>query len=398
MAEDHALARLHALAMADAAVRSALGDIVDLDQFAATAVATAATHGISITPDAIASSVRPDPLGMARWTSGLTSGAVWPPAHWLPIQVVPAANGLQIDWAYFGNRRLIEPFFEDSIRHALRTPLARMVRYRTSLHDFIGRADAEFSLKPSGFIFHMSRCGSTLVAQMLAALPENIVISEAAPIDTIVQLGRAVPGAANDQQAKALATMVAAFGRRRGGGERRYFIKLDSWHTLSLPLFRRAFPNVPWVFLYRDPIEVLVSQMRQSGTQMVPEFMHPSLYGIESYDPTQTEDYYARVLRAVCQAVLDDFGEGGGLVVNYRDLPEALFTQILPHFGVAFDAREGETMRAVASQDAKAPGSQFTGDSDSKQREATPAIHAAAGRHLDGVYRALEALRTRATP
>ena len=39
----------------------------------------------------------------------------------------------------------------------------------------------------------MSRCGSTLVSQMLAALPQNIVISEAAPIDAVVQLNRAQP-------------------------------------------------------------------------------------------------------------------------------------------------------------------------------------------------------------
>jgi hypothetical protein len=192
--------------------------------------------------------------------------------------------------------------------------------------------------------------------------------------------------------------MVAAFGRQRTGGERNFFIKLDSWHTLALPLFRRAFPDVPWVFLYRDPIEVLVSQMRQRGTQTVPEFTHPNLYGIENFDPMETEDYCARVLRAICCAALDHVSEGGGLLVNYRDLPDALFTRILPHFGLAFDAREQEAMRAMARQDAKSPGSPFAGDTGNKQREATPAVHAAAGKHLGEVYRALEALRTRATP
>ena len=78
--------------------------------------------------------------------------------------------------------------------------------------------------------------------------------------------------------------MVAAFGRRRGGRERHYFIKLDSWHTLALPLFRRAFPSVPWVFLYRDPVEVLVSQMRQRGAQTVAEIIPPSFYGIDGSD------------------------------------------------------------------------------------------------------------------
>ena len=36
-------------------------------------------------------------------------------------------------------------------------------------------------VKPSGFVFHESRVGSTLVANMLAAVPTNIVYSESAP-------------------------------------------------------------------------------------------------------------------------------------------------------------------------------------------------------------------------
>jgi hypothetical protein len=152
------------------------------------------------------------------------------------------------------------------------------------------------------------------------------------------------------------------------------------------------------VFLYRDPVEVLVSQMRQRGTQMVPEFIHPSLYGIESFNGAETEDYCAKVLRAICCAVLDHFCEGGGLLVNYRELPEALFTQILPHFDVSCDARERETMRATARRDAKAPAFDFSADSAGKQNEATPAVRAAAEKHLGSIYQELEALRTRATP
>ena len=51
---------------------------------------------------------------------------------------------------------------------------------------------------------------------------------------------------------------------------RDYFVKFDSWNTLDLALIRRAFPDVPWIFLYRDPVEVIVSHMRQRGSQMIP--------------------------------------------------------------------------------------------------------------------------------
>ena len=38
----------------------------------------------------------------------------------------------------------------------------------------------------AGFIFHMSRCGSTLLSQALAAFESNIVVSEAAPLRSIL--------------------------------------------------------------------------------------------------------------------------------------------------------------------------------------------------------------------
>src|SRR4029077_6493953 len=159
-------------------------------------------------------------------------------------------------------------------------------------------------LEPSGFIFHMSRCGSTLVSQMLAALPSNIVVSEASPIDTVVQAGRWRRDLSEDRQARWLPPIIGALGQKRTGSEQHYFIKLDCWHTLALPLFRRAFPAVPWVFLYRDPVEVLASQVSQPGTQMLPRGIGPNLYGIErAYGPGSAEDYYARVLAKVCEPV-----------------------------------------------------------------------------------------------
>ena len=89
-------------------------------------------------------------------------------------------------------------------------------------------------LPPTGFIFHMSRCGSTLTAQMLAALPQNIVIAEAAPIDSILSANLRSPLVTDAQRILWLRGMVSAFGRQRQNREKRFFIKFDTWHTLDL--------------------------------------------------------------------------------------------------------------------------------------------------------------------
>jgi hypothetical protein len=317
-----------------------------------------------------------------------------PPDGWLPIRASWSDGQPYLHWAYFGARRLTHPFFEDDVRSCLFQPFNRLFRYITSIENTAAWLDERPHLQPSGFIFHMSRCGSTLASQMLASLPSNIVVSEANPIDTVLQAPYWRPEASEDRQARWLAAVVGALGRKRSGDERRYFIKLDCWHTLALPLFRRAFPAVPWVFLYRDPVEVLVSQLRMPGTQMLPQRVGPNLYGIERcYGPGTDEDYYARILAKVCEPVVRHFGEGGGLVVNYRELPEALFSAILPHFGVACGAADRAAMTAAARYDAKTPGMAFAADSEDKQLKATETIRAAAARWLDDPYRRLEALR-----
>ena len=380
--------RFAALVMADEALAARLTAIEDGAAFIAEAIRGAQAHNIALDEESLLGSAQPDLLGLARWSAPPFAGSALPPRDWLPIAVAARSGAIFVDWARFGPQPLRVSFYEEAVRRALSLPFNRAFRYRTGLHDLVAQAEPAESLKPSGFIFHMSRCGSTLAAQMLAALSDSIVISEAAPIDAVVQLGR---GLSEGDAVRALRAMVGAFGRKRGGRERRYVIKLDCWHTLALPLFRRAFPDVPWVFLYRDPVEVLVSQIRQRGMQMVPQFLPPGFYGIDA-EGAPDEDYCARVLGAICRAVVDHHDMGGGLMLNYRQLPDAVGTAMLPHFGICCGEDERQRMRQVARQDAKSPSLSFAGDTAAKQRAATATIRRAAERHLGEIYHRLEAL------
>ena len=336
---------------------------------------------------------QPDPIGLSRWTTPPVQGAAWPPPHWLPVDVVAQSDAIAVDWAWFGAAPLTAPFFEGALRRALARPLNRLFRYRTNLNDFLAGAETDGSLTPDGFIFHVSRCGSTLVAQLLAALPQTVVVSEAAPIDAIVRMSRGSPRLAEAQQAALLRAMVAAYGRRRAGDERRFVIKLDAWHTLALPLFRRAFPGVPWLFLYRDPVEVLVSQMRERGTQTVPQLFAPAYYDLADDDGAHAEDYCARLLARICTGAADH--SEGGLFVNYRELPEAVETRILPWFALSPNDEARTAMALTAQRATKAPDRIFEADSADKQRQASGAVRAAAAAHLSGIYRRLEELGDR---
>jgi hypothetical protein len=389
-----------ALVLADHSLQKQLlqPDITDDGRFITRLTDIARQRGFAIAADDVRRAMQPRLPGLEGLLDASVNETPEPPVGWLPTRVAPHAGALYVHWAYFGARHLRQPFFESEVYSCAFQPPNRLLRYVTSLEKLAAWLDRHPHLQPSGFIFHMSRCGSTLVSQMLATLSANLVVSEASPIDTVIEASHGWPDLDEARHAAWLSAIVGAFGQQRGGEERRYFVKLDCWHTLSMPLFRRAFPAVPWIFLYRDPVEVLASQVSQPGSQMLPSGIVPNLYGIErTYGPGTAEDYYARVLAKVCEPVLRHYGEGGGLLVNYRELPEALFTAILPHFGVACGEADRAAMTEATRYDAKAPGMTFAPDSEAKQRSASAATRAAAERWLHDPYGRLEALRAAQT-
>ena len=85
------------------------------------------------------------------------------------------------------------------------------------------------------------------------------------------------------------------------------------------------------------------------------------------------------MLAAICAPVLTHRADGG-LVVDYRELPQALWTKILPHFGVDCSDRDRAAMVEAARLDAKSPCFAFAPDSEAKQQAASASVRAAAAR------------------
>lgn len=378
-----ALDRFRAAVLADEALQLELVAFHDPARFIACAVARAAGLGITLNPEALAPEARYDPFGLYRLLERPVLVDGWLPRHWLPTEVLEVDGVLSVGWLHFAGAPLAEPFFEGSIRRIQSRPFNRLFRFATPVNAFVSRAEAAAPV--DGFIFHMSRCGSTLVAQMLAAVPGQIIVSEAPVLDAVIQL--VTSGAVPPESIKA---MVDALARDRTGQCRRRFIKLDSWHAFAMPLLRCVFPEVPWVFLYRDPVEVLVSHQRMAGIQALPGVVPISLFGVGGAEAVPHADYCAWLHGQICAAALAELPHGRGLLANYRDLPDAVFASILPHFGLEPDGVEQAKMAAAGSRDAKAPNLRFASDTVAKHAEATAAIQNAARRHMSVVYAKLE--------
>ena len=295
---------------------------------------------------------------------------------WTPVRARPRDGELVVEWRWLDNAPFREPFFADTVQLALERPFTLLFPRETTIEQL---AELEPGLEPDGFILHLSRCGSTLVTQMLAAVPEFLVLSEPQLVNDILRAP-----AADDERVRRLRLAIGALGRRRSGAERAYVLKLDPWATNDLPLLRRAFPDTPWLFLARDPLDVLVSHRRQTGMNMLPTVVSPELFGIDLVAATAMpfEEYGARVLGATCSQALA-YRDERALFLDYEDLPCAVFEHVLDWFGLAAGVAERAAMDVASRRDAWNPSRPFSRDA---AQAPLPALRAAVDRWARPAY------------
>ncbi|HEX5735341.1 MAG TPA: sulfotransferase [Blastocatellia bacterium] len=317
-------------------------------------------------------------------------------AGWVPIRVYWEQNAAFVDWGYVGAERFAEPFFNDTIERCLGTPANLLFRHHTPVDTLAEWREASPGLRPKGFIFHMSRCGSTLVAQMLTALPQTIVISEAGPIDSVLRANFRDPSLTDDRRAEWLQWMVSALGQPRTG-EKNLFIKFDCWDTMELGLIEKAFPDVPWIFLYRNPVEVMVSQAQRKSAHLISGVIEPNIFGLDSKAVLtfQPEEYCAIILARICEAALAHHKPGRSMIIDYNSLPGTVSTSVLDFFQISYTEDDLERLNHTAQFNAKNPSQHFQDDSAAKNRQASPQVIRATERWLTPIYEKLNAASLR---
>lgn len=304
--------------------------------------------------------------------------------NWFPVTMTTGPRGEpQIGWRFMGERPLAGAFFEDSLA-------AQPHGERRVCHTPLQALDAfDDSVAPTAIVLHVSRCGSTLLTQMLATSPRWIVLSEPPALDAFLRFHHREPAASGG--AKTLHDLVAALAQRRRGSERHALLKCDSWHMPWAAWLREQFPRTPIVLLYRDPAEVLLSHARQRGRHMVPGLADTSRLqaDLQGVGPGDLDGHAARVLDAIFEAAVQAAALPDVKLVNYTQLPGVVLDELLPQWGVTCDAAERKAMRARAAFHSKHPASRFEGD----PAQAAGVREAAAGLRAARSFEQLEALR-----
>lgn len=300
-------------------------------------------------------------------------------AKWVPARVTFAPRP-EIVWLNCAGVSFDAPFFDQTIaaQEGLRP------RFVSGL-DCEPEIDASATLAPAAFVFQMSRCGSTLFANCLRALDGAMVISEAQPVNAAVS--------ADDAQL--LRRLMRYLSQSLTGCERRLFFKFTSWNFTRLPLIRALFPSTPAIFLCRDPVEVMVSNLDSPSGWLEmrnsPELVK-SVYGWRDTDPRRmsAEEFGARVLGQFCWMV-NSSKQPRDLVLDYRDLTPAMVAQVIASLEIAVSAAEAQRIAAAFAFHSKDPHrvQAFADDSAAKRARATPHLVEMADRWAYPAYRRL---------
>jgi hypothetical protein len=304
-------------------------------------------------------------------------------AGWMPIRVEPTPDGPAISWCWAEGARFDDPFWTESANRLMADPFRLLFQHTGTLADLERHAEQHPGIAPSGFIFHLSRCGSTLVGRALASMPGGRVLSEPLPLD---QMMRAMSDRPFDEQVLAARWMLQALAPVKSDDVRHLVVKLDCWHIPFFPVLRAAFPDVPWIFLSREPAEVMVSHDRQYGAQMIPGALPNAQLQVPAGEHSLIE-HGAHVLAGFLRSAVQ-YHHDGGLLVDYTELPDALATRIAPHFGL-----DGVVPESVFAVHSKNPAMPFAPDSASKRSVASEETIEACDRIIGTYHRAFEVAR-----
>jgi len=287
----------------------------------------------------------------------------------LPVRAALHPTGLYLALSRIGPAELRDAFMQETI---VRVPAAESV-VQIARED-IGKVDP--GTAPAGLIFHVARCGSTLISQLLKQHDNLVVYAEPLPVNEILLPPHKWP---RRELVAALQSLGDAFARH---ARKPYILKFSSWNTLFCDILAEAFPDSPWLLSLRDPVEVAVSLLGQppgwmqgsdESSKVLTRFVDPDS------SSRSADEFVARLYGKFCEAACS-LDAKRGRIVRYEDLPAAVWDIVAPHFSLSVDDQRRNRMSEAARINSKAPvgkAAAFASDAATKQAAASTALRQA---------------------
>jgi len=263
-------------------------------------------------------------------------------------------------------------------------------------------------LNISGVVFHESRCGSTLVANSLIGMnpTQHRVYSESPPPVTAMRIcGEDYSLCSKQQAAAILRDTLYMMSRTNDPKEQRVFFKIQSVGSRHIEVFREAFPDTPWIFVYREPVQVMMSHLKYGirranclRSHHNPPPVTQNLikrHGRDNTAQLSPQEFCAAHLATITESAMENLRQTNyGVPVNYASLPAILYETILPHhMGIPTTATEIHNILQVSSQYSKGRDdkkAEWQEDSTEKEKAASREIRQAAKEFMTESFAALE--------
>lgn len=319
----------------------------------------------------------------------------WSKKSWTPIDIDftdmdPQVTLCQLDFKTYTESPHLYPMFRDletlSKCHGDNRKRERLSVLMKELNSLNGKPEGRI-VKPMGFIFHESRVGSTLIANTLASDPWNMVFSESAPAANALLHCEGCNRERNIQMFRDIITLMG-----RSLFHERLFFKFQSISSTMMEIALEAFPDTPWAFIYRAPVQTMMSHMdpkkSTSGAPCLRSMRNPPdevrmviSKSVGQGNPPK-EAWCAAHLNMLCSSALRAYqqfnvypdGKQRGLLINYESLPGVVARVLLPMFGISPNEKWLEKMKIESTHYSKARGGMsklFFGDSEDKEQRAT---------------------------
>jgi hypothetical protein len=304
----------------------------------------------------------------------------------IPISIDVVGTRTVVRWIERPDVPSTTPFFLQMTRELLASGARQRVTPVDALFTAHGR-------DPAGLVMHMSRCGSTLLMQSLALSGCVAPVTEATPVNQL--LSRDLP---EPERALLLRALIRALvSLDDAATPLPAVIKFTSWNVLFLDVIRAAFPNTPWLFVYREPLEVLASHGRGFAPWLSDDFLDTLARArrVPSFNGLRGEQRCAAMLAAYGQTVLG-MSPGPANLLSYRQLPEALQIDVPARFGLTTSAVQRERIVNACRIYSKDPSRTVVFDpvAERRVRPVTDGMREADARHTHPVYLELERRRT----
>ncbi|MXO57656.1 hypothetical protein [Pontixanthobacter gangjinensis] len=235
---------------------------------------------------------------------------------------------------------LSRPFFRQAL------PSKHAADKIVLLQDWLESFDASTrSFDRSACIFHVARCGSTLLCQNIKKLGEMLVLSEPA-FCHILDKQEFAPISSQEAEL-AFTKAVAEWQNWAATQQQRLVIKFNSLMSVHVESVTRALRDAKFLLLYRDPAAVLESLLRKQPPFVLDPGLIHRLPLLKEFDAFDSRTIELSLANQYCLTLsIGNRGMEQINTVNFNDLVDR-FPHILTFFGAAekenFPAWDGST-------------------------------------------------------